>query len=127
MGRVDSDGGLAMACGGGTRGAWDSLVRGHAGLVYAVLRRCGFDGDEAADLFQDVWVAAWEQRRAVHDDRELAGWLTTLAARRAKRALEVRGLGQRDRRVQRTRCQPRLRAGCAGRPRATTCCRPMRA
>ena len=79
--------GLVAACLRGDQNAWETLVRSHAGLVYAVIRRCGFDGDEAADLFQEVWMAAWDGLGSIRDERALAGWLATIAARRAKRAL----------------------------------------
>jgi len=65
-------------------------VRLHANLVYAVIRRCGINGDEAADLFQEVWVAAWDGLGSLRDERVLAGWLATIAARQARRALRRR-------------------------------------
>jgi len=58
--------------------------------VYAVIRRCGISGDEAADLFQEVWVAAWDGLASLRDERVLAGWLATIAARQARRALRRR-------------------------------------
>ena len=79
--------GLVAACLRGDQNAWETLVRTHAGLVYAVIRRCGFDSDEAADIFQEVWVAAWDGLDGIRDEKALAGWLATIAARRAKRVL----------------------------------------
>ena len=78
--------GLVRACLRGDQDAWEELVRSHAGLVYTVIRRCGLGEDEAADLFQEVWVAAWDGLRSVQDERALAGWLATIAARTATRA-----------------------------------------
>lgn len=83
-------GGLVAACLRGDQDAWEALVRAHANLVYAVIRRCGIGGDEAADLFQDVWVAAWDGLASLRDERVLAGWLATIAARHARRALRRR-------------------------------------
>jgi len=74
----------------GDQDAWEALVRLHANLVYAVIRRCGIGGDEAADLFQEVWVAAWDGLASLRDERVLAGWLATIAARQARRALRRR-------------------------------------
>ncbi len=74
----------------GDRDAWQTLVRTHAGLVYTVLRRCGLYEDEAADAFQEVWVAAWEGLAGVQDERALKGWLATIAARTGTRALRRR-------------------------------------
>ena len=78
---------MVAACLRGDQNAWETLVRTYAGLVHAVIRRCGFDGDEAADLFQEVWLAAWDGLGSVREERALAGWLATIAARRARRAL----------------------------------------
>ena len=82
-----SKNGLVAACLRGDQDAWEALVRLHANLVYAVIRRCGIGGDEAADLFQEVWVAAWDGLASLRDERVLAGWLATIAARQARRAL----------------------------------------
>jgi RNA polymerase sigma factor (sigma-70 family) len=82
--------GLIAACLRGDRDAWEELVRSHAGLVYTVLRRCGLGEDEADDLFQDVWVAAWDGLARVRDERALPGWLATIAARTGTRALRRR-------------------------------------
>jgi RNA polymerase sigma factor (sigma-70 family) len=91
-GRADSlpRSGLVAACLRGDQDAWEALVRLHANLVYAVIRRCGIGGDEAADLFQEVWVAAWDGLASLRDERVLAGWLATIAARQARRALRRR-------------------------------------
>ena len=62
-------------------------MRTHAGLVYAIIRKCGFEGDSADELFHEVWLAAWEQLSTVPNERGVAGWLATLAAREATRAL----------------------------------------
>ncbi|MCC7371720.1 MAG: sigma-70 family RNA polymerase sigma factor [Chloroflexi bacterium] len=78
------------ACLRGDQDAWEALVRIHANLVYAVIRRCGITGDEATDLFQEVWVAAWDGLASLRDERVLAGWLATIAARQARRALRKR-------------------------------------
>jgi RNA polymerase sigma factor (sigma-70 family) len=78
--------GLVAACLRGDQDAWEELVRSHAGLVYTVIRRCGPGEDEAADLFQAVWVAAWDGLASVQDERALAGWLATIAARTAARS-----------------------------------------
>ena len=81
---------MVAACLRGDQDAWEELVRSHAGLVYTVLRRCGIGDDEAADLFQEVWVAAWEGLGGLRDQRGLAAWLATVATRAAMRALRRR-------------------------------------
>ena len=78
------------ACLRGDQAAWEELVRSHAGLVYTVIRRCGLGEDAAADAFQEVWVAAWDGLASVQHERALPGWLATIAARTATRALRQR-------------------------------------
>ena len=82
--------GLVAACLRGDQDAGEELVRSHAGLVYTIIRRCGLGDDQAADLFQEVWVAAWDGLASVQDERALKGWLATIAARAATRALRRR-------------------------------------
>ena len=59
-------------------------------MVYAVILRCGFDEDEAAVLFHEVWLAARDELGTAPDDSGVAGWLAALAARQARRALRHR-------------------------------------
>ena len=82
--------GLVAACLRGDQDAWEELVRSHAGLVYTVIRRSGLGEAAAADLFQEVWVAAWDGLASVQHERALPGWLATIAARTATRALRQR-------------------------------------
>ena len=82
--------GIVRACLRGDQDAWETLVRTHADLIYAIIRRCGFDGDEATDLFYAVWLVARDQLGTVRDERRLAGWLAALAAYRATLALQDR-------------------------------------
>jgi RNA polymerase sigma factor (sigma-70 family) len=79
-----------VACMRGDRDAWETLVRTYSGLVYSIIRRYGFDDDEAADIFQEVWVAAWDGLSSLRDERGLASWLATVASRTALRALRRR-------------------------------------
>ena len=82
--------GLVAACLRGDQAAWETLVRSYSGQVYTIVRRCGLGEDEAGDVFQDIWLAAWEGLGSVQDERALPGWLATIAARTATRALRRR-------------------------------------
>ena len=77
---------LVAACLRGDQAAWEELVRSHAALVYAVIRRCGIGGAEADDLFQEVWAAAWDGLASVRHEPTLRGWLATVATRTVARA-----------------------------------------
>jgi RNA polymerase sigma factor (sigma-70 family) len=79
--------GVLGACVRGEPGSWEQLVRTNAPLVWTVIRRCGFDGEAAADIFQDVWIQAWDGLAGVREERLLPAWLATIAARTAKREI----------------------------------------
>ena len=84
------EGDLVRAYLRGDPAAWETLVRTHAGLIYAVIRHCGFDGDEAADLFHIVWLTVREHLSTVRDERALPRWLAATAAREARWARRQR-------------------------------------
>ena len=65
-------------------GAWESLVRSHAALVYTVMWPTGHEADEA---FHEVWRTAWEGLGLLPDEQRLDAWLATLAVRQVERAL----------------------------------------
>lgn len=83
-------GGLLTACLRGEDAAWEQLVRGHAGLVYGVIRRCGLEGQEADDLFHKVWLTAWERLATLPDEGQLKAGLVTLAVKEVSRTLARR-------------------------------------
>jgi RNA polymerase sigma factor (sigma-70 family) len=94
--RTDSPGGgesdleLVEGCRNGQPGAWEQLVRRHAGLIYAVTRRYGLTEDECADVFQSVCVELWEQLDSVRDASVLKRWLVVVAGRKSWQARRLR-------------------------------------
>lgn len=86
----ESDLELVEGCRCGQPGAWEQLVRRHAGLIYAVSRRYGLSEDESADVFQAVCVELWEQLEAVRDASVLKRWLVVVAGRKSWQARRVR-------------------------------------
>lgn len=91
-----SDPELVQACIAGDARAWDMLIARYARLVYAVARRHGLNADDAADVFQDVFIVAYRQLPGLQKQQALAGWLITITQRRCWRQ--------------------RVRAGCPGAP-----------
>ena len=79
-------GGRVAACLQGEDGAWEQLVRGHAALVYGVIRRCGLEGQAADDLFHAVWLAIWRRLGTLVDEPCLKTWLVTQTIREVTRA-----------------------------------------
>ena len=55
--------------------AWRTLVDGHSGLVWSIVRGFRFDDDTAKDVFQTVWLRLAESLDGVREPAKLAGWL----------------------------------------------------
>lgn len=70
-----SDAALVEAARGGDLGAFDRLVREHAGAVYAHAYRFFGDGQAAQDACQEVWINVY---RALHGFESRAAFTTWL-------------------------------------------------
>jgi RNA polymerase sigma factor (sigma-70 family) len=77
---------LIERCLAGDDAAWGELVARYQGLVYSVPRRMGLSAEDAADVFQTVWVLLYRRLGSVRDPVRLGGWLLTTATREAVRA-----------------------------------------
>jgi RNA polymerase sigma-70 factor (ECF subfamily) len=77
-----SDAALVAAARAGERVAFGALYERHARMVQAVLcARVAPDG--VADLVHDVFLIAMGRLDSLRDDAAFAGWLATIARRRA--------------------------------------------
>jgi RNA polymerase sigma factor (sigma-70 family) len=65
--------------------AWQLLVKRYQSLVYAVATRAGLSMADAADCFQQTWVALYENRHRIQDPTRLSAWLVTTAKHEALR------------------------------------------
>lgn len=65
----------------------------HADLVRLAYAMVG-DPDLANDVAQAAWTAAWRQRRGLRDQDKRRGWLFTITANEARRALRRRRVRQ---------------------------------
>jgi len=75
----DSDAHLARLAAAGDARAFAVLMRRHKEAVYRVARRHLGDRDEAFDVVQDVFVAAWRHLHRFDPARPLAPWLFRIA------------------------------------------------
>ncbi len=75
--------------------AWKELVNRYQALVYTIALRVGLSMADAADCFQQSWVALYEHRKRIKDPERVAGWLATTARREAIRVYR-RNLRQSD-------------------------------
>lgn len=95
---------LISRCVEGDEGAWESLVRRYANLVYAIASRAGLSDDEAADAFQAVFVIVWRNLDLLDEPQAFAGWLATIARRETWRI--ARGRRRRRERVEQMAADP---------------------
>lgn len=93
---------LVEWCLSGDRRAWESLVRRHERLVYAVARRYRLSEHDLEDVFQDVFAALVKGLPRLRDGRALCAWLVSTTERiaratalrtRRERALSVQAPG----------------------------------
>ncbi len=71
---------LVSRCLKGDETAWNALVDKYKNFVYAVILRQGVDGDEAADVFQAVWLDACNDLPKLRRKAAFKSWLVSLAA-----------------------------------------------
>ena len=80
-----SDVELLDGCRRGDARAWEALVSRFERLVYAIPRRSGLSDELAADVFQHVFTALFENLGRIEDPQRLTGWLATTARRESWR------------------------------------------
>jgi RNA polymerase sigma factor (sigma-70 family) len=75
----------------GEQAAWDALVDGFGGLVWAVVRGHGLYGAEAADVSQTVWLRFVEHVGRLREPERAGAWLATTARHECLRQLRRAG------------------------------------
>lgn len=66
--------------------AMDELVRIMTPVLWHVVRAYGLEHMLAEDVVQATWMTLVQRHESIHDERAVAGWLTTCARREAWRA-----------------------------------------
>jgi RNA polymerase sigma factor (sigma-70 family) len=67
----------------------DLVAAHHADLLRLAYGMVG-DVDTAADVVQSAWAAAWQHRVGLRDNSKVRGWLLTITANHARKALRWR-------------------------------------
>ncbi len=80
---------LVAACRRGDPGAWERLVQRFERLIFTVPRRAGLGPDEAADVFQTVFMRLHERLDELSQPDRVQAWLVTTAKRETLRLLEL--------------------------------------
>lgn len=81
---------LIQACRRGETAAWERLVLRFERLIYTVPRRAGLGADEAADVFQTVFMRLHEHLDSLAQPERVQAWLVTTARRETLRLLQQR-------------------------------------
>ncbi|HEX6123784.1 MAG TPA: sigma-70 family RNA polymerase sigma factor [Pyrinomonadaceae bacterium] len=74
-----SDADLVRECRGGNQNAWDELIARYQRLIYAIPRRAGLTDEQAADVFQDVFLTLFEKLDAIEHPEKIRSWIVTTA------------------------------------------------
>jgi RNA polymerase sigma factor (sigma-70 family) len=77
--RQDRD--LVAACLAGDASAWETLVARYQRLVYSIPMKARLSADDAADIFQSVWLKLYEKLASLRDHEKLSSWLITTTTR----------------------------------------------
>ncbi|KAK0351612.1 hypothetical protein LTR94_024280 [Friedmanniomyces endolithicus] len=79
-----TDGELAALTLAGRQAAFAEIMRRHQRPVYRLIRSHIGDAEEALDLTQECFVAAFQNLRKYDGDRPLAAWLTRVAINKSR-------------------------------------------
>jgi RNA polymerase sigma factor (sigma-70 family) len=84
FGRDDSDAHLAACAKAGERGAFDLLVEKNKNTIYHFVRRYVGQADDAYDVLQDCFIAAWDGLSRYDLDRPFLPWLRIIALNKCR-------------------------------------------
>lgn len=74
-----SDAELIRACRDGSQAAWDDLVGRYQRLIFAIPRRAGLNDEQAADIFQEVFLTLFEKIDEIEQPEKIRSWVVTTA------------------------------------------------
>lgn len=87
---TDQERALISAAQAGDERAFEVLFTAHHGSIARLAMRIVRDHDEAAEITQDVFLAAWQGLGQFRGEARFATWLHRIAYRRALRSVEAR-------------------------------------
>ena len=74
-----SDAALIKACQRGDEQSWDELVERYQRLIITIPRRAGLSEEQAADVFQEVFLTLFEKLDEIEQPEKIRSWLVTTA------------------------------------------------
>lgn len=84
FGRDDTDAHLAACAKAGERGAFDILVERNRSTIYQFVRRYVGQADDAYDVLQDCFIAAWNGLSRFEPERPFLPWLRIIALNKCR-------------------------------------------
>ena len=78
-GLAKSDAELIKACRRGSETAWNELVERFQRLIVTIPRRAGLSEEQAADVFQEVFLTLFEKLDEIEQPEKIRSWLVTTA------------------------------------------------
>ena len=82
---VWSDEELVAECLAGKQKAWNALIAKYKNLVYSVPMKYHMSADDAADIFQAVWLELYNELPRLRQPNALRAWLMTVASNQCYR------------------------------------------
>lgn len=70
---------LIKRCRNGDQTAWDELVERYQRLIYIIPRRAGLTDEQAADVFQDVFLTLFQKIDEIEQPERIRSWIVTTA------------------------------------------------
>lgn len=74
-----ADASLVKRCKKGDQTAWNTLVERYQRLIFAIPRRAGLSEEQAADVFQEVFLTLVEKIDSIEQPERIRSWIVTTA------------------------------------------------
>jgi len=74
-----TDAELVLACRRGDETAWNALVDRYQRLIITIPRRAGLSEEQAADVFQEVFLTLFEKLDEIEQPDRIRSWMVTTA------------------------------------------------
>ncbi len=75
----EDDAGLVRLCVRGDQAAWDELVGRYQRLIFTIPRRAGLSDEQAADVFQEVFLTLVQKISEIEQPDRIRSWMVTTA------------------------------------------------
>jgi RNA polymerase sigma factor (sigma-70 family) len=76
---AETDAALVKRCRRGDQTAWNALVDRYQRLIFAIPRRAGLSEEQAADVFQEVFLTLFEKIDEIEQPDKVRSWIVTTA------------------------------------------------